>query len=176
MIVPLLVAIGAILGVFVVLFVAVALLPKSIFYQHGRPTRLGMLANRFAGNLAALGFPPAWQVRLYVRGRKSGKMTATVLVVGRYEGEDYLVSMLGEKAEWVRNARAAGGEATIRHGRSRKVRLVEVEPARRAPILRAYLQRAYGARPHFPIGPDEPVDAFEPLRDRYPVFRIVPAV
>jgi hypothetical protein len=50
--------------------------------------------------------------------------------------------------------------------------LIEVPAAERAPILRAYLQRALGARPHFAIAYDAPVEAFEALAADYPVFRI----
>jgi hypothetical protein len=96
-------------------------------------------------------------------------------VVADYDGEQYLVSMLGEKSGWVPNIRAAGGKAVLKHGRRREVDLVEVPVGERAPILKAYIQRAIGARPHFEQSPDDPVEAFEPVADRYPVFRIVAA-
>jgi hypothetical protein len=81
--------------------------------------------------------------------------------------------MLGETADWVRNARASGGEAVLRHGGGVRVLLEEVPASSRAPILKAYLQRAPGARPHFDLGPDAPVKEFEQIAWRYPVFRIV---
>jgi hypothetical protein len=43
--------------------------------------------------------------------------------------------MLGDDADWVRNVRAAGGNATLRHGRREEVRLEEVAPDRRALVL-----------------------------------------
>lgn len=54
--------------------------------------------------------------------------------------------MLGEDANWVRNVRAAGGRAVLRHGRREAVMLEDVEPAQRAPVLRRYLAVAPGAR------------------------------
>jgi hypothetical protein len=38
----------------------------------------------------------------------------------------YLVSMLGERCDWVQNVRAADGRATLRHGRAVACRLAEV--------------------------------------------------
>jgi hypothetical protein len=90
-----------------------------------------------------------------------------------YDGDHYLVSMLGERSEWVRNLRASGGAAAIRHGQRIPVRLEEVPAAKRAPILKAYLSRARGARRHFNIRPDAPLESFDAVSANYPVFRIV---
>ena len=62
----------------------------------------------------------------------------------------------------------------MRHGRRRQVGLDEVPPARRSPILKAYLQRAPGARPHIPVDEDAPIAEFEKIAAAFPVFRIVP--
>ena len=88
------------------------------------------------------------------------------------DGERYLVSMLGDDVEWVRNVRAAGGKVTLRHGRREDVRLEDVPPERRAPLLQAYLHCAPGARPHFPISKDAPLAEFERIAPRFPVFRV----
>jgi hypothetical protein len=87
-------------------------------------------------------------------------------------GERYLVSMLGEETNWVRNVRAAGGKARLGHGRSEQVLLEEVDVRQRAPILKKFLQHAPGARPHIPVDKDAPVSAFEKLASKYPVFRV----
>jgi hypothetical protein len=42
----------------------------------------------------------------------------------------------------------------------------------RAPILRAYLQRAPGARPHVPVNKDAPLAEFEKVATAFPVFRV----
>ena len=54
------------------------------------------------------------------------------------------------------------------------MRLQEVSPSDRAPILRRYLQVAPGARPHIPVGRTAPLADFERVSRRYPVFRILP--
>ena len=97
------------------------------------------------------------------------------VVVADWQGERYLVSMLGEGANWVRNVRAAGGRAVLRRRGREAVLLEEVDPAERAPILRRYLQLAPGARPHIPVDRRAPLAEFERIADRYPVFRVVPA-
>jgi hypothetical protein len=87
-------------------------------------------------------------------------------------GERYLVSMLGEETNWVRNVRASGGKARLRHGISEQVFLKEVDVSQRAPILKEYLQIAPGARPHISISKDAPVSEFEKIASKYPVFRL----
>ena len=82
--------------------------------------------------------------------------------------------MLGEETNWVRNVKAAGGNVTLRHGRREEVRLEEVAADRRAPVLKAYLKRAPGARAHLPIDKDAPLAEFERVSPRFPVFRVVP--
>ena len=75
---------------------------------------------------------------------------------------------------WVHNVRAADGRAVVRRGGRGEVRLVEVPPADRPPIIKAYLARAVGGRPHIPVPPDAPLEAFERVAPAYPVFRLEP--
>jgi hypothetical protein len=82
--------------------------------------------------------------------------------------------MLGEESTWVRNVKAAGSNVTLRHGRREEVRLQEVAPDRRAPVLNAYLKSAPGARAHLPIDKNAPLAEFERVSPRFPVFRVVP--
>jgi deazaflavin-dependent oxidoreductase (nitroreductase family) len=119
-----------------------------------------------------MGISPNTYVTLEVTGRRSGKTISFPLVMTTIDGERYLVSMLGEDTNWVRNVRAAGGEAILRHGISEQVLLKEVEVGKRAPILKAYLQDAPGARPHIPVSKDAPVSEFEKFTSMYPVFRL----
>jgi hypothetical protein len=88
------------------------------------------------------------------------------------EGERYLVSMLGVNAAWVRNVKAAGGNAVLLHGRREQVLLEEIAVDRGPPVLKAYLQIAPGARPHLPIAKDAPLCEFERVAAQFPVFRI----
>ena len=87
-------------------------------------------------------------------------------------GERCLISMLSEEANWVKNVRAAGGRAVLRHGITERVRLEEVDVSQRAPILKAYVQIAPGARPHMPVTKDAPISEFENLAAQYPVFSV----
>jgi hypothetical protein len=88
-------------------------------------------------------------------------------------GQWYVVSMLGE-CNWVRNVRAAQGRVTLRRRRARAVRLFEVPVNERAPVIRRYVGRVPGGRPHIPVDQHEPVEAFERIASNYPVFRVVP--
>jgi deazaflavin-dependent oxidoreductase (nitroreductase family) len=132
-------------------------------------------ARRFARFWAAvLGtglFPRRW-VTLEVVGRRTGRVTRFPLGMADWEGNWYLVSMLGDDCNWVRNVRAAGGLVTIRHGRARTCRLVEIPDEERAPILKRYLRKVPGARPHIPLDRDAPLAAFDGIAARYPAFRV----
>ena len=143
-------------------------------YHGGRPNRVAKILNRCWGAIHALGVAPNYLVTLEVAGRRSGRAASLPLVMVVVGGERYLVSMLGEDVDWVRNVRAAGGRATIRHGRREQVQLEEVAVDRRAPVLKAYLKRAPSARPHLPIHKNAPLSEFEKVSSRFPVFRVIP--
>ena len=147
---------------------------RKWLYRGGRPNRVARLADRFTAALSARGVGPDYLVTLEVPGRRSGRTVSLPIVVADVRGERYLVSMLGESVNWVRNIRAAGGDATLRHGRREEVRLEEVAPERRAPVLKAYLGRAPNARVHIPVDKDAPLTDFERVAGRFPVFRIAP--
>jgi hypothetical protein len=144
-------------------------------YRGRHANRLARLLNATQARLAARGLGPSWLVTVEVTGRRTGRTISFPAVVAEYENERYLVSMLGEDTNWVRNVRASGGRAVLRHGGRRQVQLREVEVDRRAPILRCYLQRASGARAHIPVDYRAPVEAFEPIAAQYPVFQVTSA-
>jgi F420H(2)-dependent quinone reductase len=143
-------------------------------YLGQRPNRVAMVINRCTAAIYALGVAPNYLVALDVRGRRSGRRISLPLVMAVVDGERYLVSMLGAEVDWVRNVKAAGGNVTLRHGRREEVRLEEVPANQRAPLLKAYLKRAPGARPHLPIHKDAPLSEFEYVASHFPVFRVVP--
>ncbi len=147
---------------------------RQWFYRGGHPNRVARLLNRAGGALSSLGVAPDYWVTLEVAGRHSGRLVSLPLVMVVVEGERYLVSMLGEGTNWVRNVRAAGGNVVLRHGRREAVRLEEVAADRRPPVLKRYLQRAPGARPHLPIDKDAPLAEFARVASRFPVFRVIP--
>lgn len=147
-------------------------IPISWFYRGGKARALGKAFSRFWAAWASLGLPPRRQVGMEVKGRRSGRPHRLAVVVAKHEGEQYLVSMVGEK-EWVKNVRAAGGEAYIVSGRRRKVRLEEVPVQRRAPIIKEYLRLAPGGRPHIGLSAKASIEECAGVASNHPVFRIV---
>ena len=144
---------------------------KAWQYRGGRPQRWARIENRLWATIFAAG---VWKraATLHVRGRKSGRLYSFPVAVVQHDGERFLVAMLGERTNWVANARAAGGAAVLKQGRSHGVVLVEVPAQDRAPILRRYLDIAPGARPHFQVQRGAPLEAFEHIAADYPTFRI----
>jgi deazaflavin-dependent oxidoreductase (nitroreductase family) len=141
-------------------------------YRGGRPNRLAQIMNRASAIVFAGGIAHDYLVTLEVMGRRSGQRISCPLVMVIVGGQRYLISMLGEKAGWVRNVRAASGKAVLRHGRREDVQLEEITADERAPVLKAYLQRAPGARPHVAVDKDAPLSQFERIAATIPVFRV----
>jgi F420H(2)-dependent quinone reductase len=142
-------------------------------YRGGRPNALARVLNRGTAAVYALGIAPNYLVTLVVTGRRSGRAFSFPLVMAVVDGERYLVSMLGNDVAWVRNLEAAGGLALLRHGRTERVRLEEAAVEERAPVLKAYLKRAPGARPHMPVDKDASLGEFGAIAAEFPVFRVV---
>jgi deazaflavin-dependent oxidoreductase (nitroreductase family) len=142
-------------------------------YRGQRPNWVARMLNRAWAAVASSGVASNYLVTLEVTGRKSGRTVSLPVVVAVVDGQRYLVSMLGENVRWVHNVRAAGGRAVLRSGGREEVHLEEVPADLRAPILRAYLQRAPGARPHVPVNKDAPIAEFEKVATAFPVFRVV---
>ena len=141
-------------------------------YRGRRRGHVARLLNRVDATAAAAGIGPKRLARLEIRGRRTGRRLTFPVVIAEYEHERYLVAMLGKEANWVRNLRAASGQAVLKHGRRESVVLEEIDPSIRAPILRRYLEVAPGARAHFPLDRHAPLEQFEQIADQYPVFRI----
>jgi len=142
-------------------------------YRGHRPNALARVVNRATAYVHAWGVAPNYLVTLEVVGRRSGHLTSFPLVMVVVDGQRYLVSMLGAAVAWVRNVRAAGGQAVLRHGRIERVRLEEIPVERRAAVLKAYVKRAPGARPHLGVGKDVSLEKLEALASEIPVFRIL---
>lgn len=142
-------------------------------YSDGRAGTAARRMAHFWAVVFRLGlFPRRW-VTLEVVGRHSGMPRRFPLGMADVGGEWYVVSMLGE-CDWVRNVRAAGGVATVWHGRPTACRLEEVPVADRAPILRRYLEKVPGGRPHIPVGRGAPLSALAGVASGYPIFRVSP--
>jgi len=144
-------------------------------YRGQRPNWIARILNRASAAVGSSGVAPNYLVTLEVTGRKSGRTFSLPLVVAVVGGQRYLVSMLGDNVQWVQNVRAAGGKAVLRHGRREEICLEEVPAGQRAPILKAYLQTAPGARPHVPVNKDAALSEFEKIAAAIPVFRVLSA-
>ena len=143
-------------------------------YPGGRGNATARRFARFWGWVQGVGLLPRRWVTLEVPGRTSGRTTSFPLGMADLQGQWYLVSMLGERCHWVMNVRAADGRAVLHRGRRHECRLVEVPVAERAPIIKRYLQKVPGGRPHIPVDRTAPVSDFEAIAAKYPVFRVEP--
>ncbi len=73
--------------------------------------------NSIISRLAGIGLVPMNTVLLQVRGRRSGEMRSTAVSWVEHEGQRYLVAPRGN-TEWVRNVKAASGEAVLKSRKS----------------------------------------------------------
>src|SRR5215475_257980 len=144
-------------------------------YRGGRGNALARRYARFWAAVQGAGLLPRRWVTLEVAGRRTGRTTRFPLGMADWQGHWYLVSMLGNDCNWVRNVRAAGGRVVLRHGAARTCQLVEVPAAERAPILKRYVAKVPGGRPHIPVDRHAPVSEFAAIAARYPAFRVEPA-
>jgi hypothetical protein len=142
-------------------------------YRGQRPNALARVLNRGAAAVFARGVAPNYLVTLELTGRRSGRTISLPLVMTVRDRERYLVSNHGDDVAWVQNVKAAAGRAVLRHGRTEHVRLEELAIEKRAPVVKAHLRRAPGARPHFPVDKDAPLEEFEAIAARIPVFRVL---
>jgi deazaflavin-dependent oxidoreductase (nitroreductase family) len=132
--------------------------------------------------LTSLGLAPRDAVMLQVRGRRSGKPRRTPILRTPYRSQDYLVALAGE-SQWVRNVRAAGGQAVLRRGTAHWVQLQELPPEERPEVIGEYLGRgrqrsgakaaAKQARSYFGLPPDASVEEIRAVAGYYPVFRVL---
>ncbi len=143
----------------------------STFYN--RPGALIRSMNGLFGWVAARGFGPKKTVELEVKGRKTGEPRRVAVNIISVDGQRYLVAPRGN-TEWVRNARVAG-EAVIRRRKPETVGLTELPEAERAPIIQAYLkENAIVTKREFGIDPKSPIEEFEKIAAKHPVFRVTP--
>jgi len=145
---------------------------KQWLYRGQRPNWIAKILNRTWASVAARSATSNGLVALEVIGRKSGRIVSFPLVMVTVDRQRYLASMLGDNTQWVRNVRASGGKAVLRSGGREEVQLEEIPADQRAPILKAYLQVASGARPHVPVDKDAPLAEFEKIATAFPVFRL----
>jgi deazaflavin-dependent oxidoreductase (nitroreductase family) len=140
-------------------------------YRGGRADATAKRYARFWRHAFALGLMPRRWVTLEVPGRRSGRPMRVPLGMADVDGRWYVVSMLGE-CNWVRNVRAAGGAVRVHHVVSAERTLHEVPAAQRPPILRRYVRKVPGGRPHVRVDKDAPTEAFEAIAADHPVFLV----
>jgi hypothetical protein len=144
-------------------------------YEGGRANATARRYARFWVAVLGRGLLPGRGVVLEVPGRNSREPRRFPLAETRIDRERYLVSMLGEECNWVRNIRAAAGVVKLRHGGVELVELVEVPVEQRARVIKRYVEQVPGARPHIPVDRTADVSVFETVAAHYPVFRITTA-
>lgn len=76
-------------------------------YRGRRPNWMARILNRASAAIAWSGVTSNYMETLEVTGRTLGRTIALPAVLAVVDGERYLVSMLGDNVNWVRNVRAA---------------------------------------------------------------------
>ncbi len=136
-------------------------------YHLGRTRRL---VNKIMSPLARRGLAGRHAYILTVRGRKTGRLLSTPVILVE-DTERWLVAPYGEVG-WVRNARAAGEVQITRSGHTENLSIEEAASEQAAPILQQYLKRVAVVRPFFDVTPDSPLEDFIAEAPRHPVFRL----
>lgn len=138
------------------------------------PTPLEKAFNRAYGFLVGLGLGFSYNYLLQVRGRKSGKLYSTPINRLERNGKQFLVAPRG-RAQWVRNAEAAG-EITLKRGSWRQnFRLRSLDENEKLEILKAYLDTfKREVQGYFPVPAGSPREEFIAIADNYPAFELLP--
>ena len=89
---------------------------RQWLYRGHRPNWIARILNRAWATVFSSGVAPDYLATLEVTGRKSGRTISLPVVVTVIDGQRYLVSILGNDAQWVQNVRAASGRAVLRSG------------------------------------------------------------
>ena len=139
-----------------------------------QPTAIERAFNKTFGFLVGMGLGFSYNYLLQVRGRKSGKIYSTPIDLLEIDGKRFLVAPRG-RAQWVRNAEAAG-EVTLKKGSKReKFGLRALSDEEKPAILKAYLDRfKREVQGYFPVAAGSPVEAFRDLVQDYPAFELIP--
>ena len=133
--------------------------------------------NHLVRTFLRLGVPLSYVGLLTVKGRNTGKSRRNPVGLFNHNGHRYLFSTFGD-VNWVRNIRSAK-QATIKKGLTTKgVVPVELSLDKAAVVLKETIAPAFlglGGKvfsSHFPLKPDDPIDAFVEEAKRHPVFEL----
>jgi len=138
------------------------------------PTAIEKIFNRVFGVLVSLGLGFRHNFLLEVRGRKSGKLYSTPINLLELAGKKYLVAPRG-RAQWVRNAEAAGAITLKRGSQRRQFRLRTLADHEKLSVLKAYLDSfKREVQRYFPAVPaGSPPEAFQSVAAGYPAFELL---
>lgn len=140
--------------------------------QFNKPNPIERVFNSLFGVMVTLGLGRVHHYVLRVRGRKTGKLYSTPVYILTLGDRSFLVGPRG-RAQWVRNAEAAGRIELIRGAVQRQFAVKPVTAAEKTEILKAYLEKF---RPivqrYFPVPAGSPASAFAEYTERYPVFEL----
>jgi deazaflavin-dependent oxidoreductase (nitroreductase family) len=136
-----------------------------------RPTRLERGLNRVLGFLAARGLAPGYCHLLSVRGRKTGKVYSNPVNLLSIDGRWWLVAPRGPVA-WTKNAEAAG-EVELQRRKRVRYTLRTTQLSERPAVLKRYLETWPGqVQRFFSVPAGAPLEAFERIAVRYPVYEL----
>jgi deazaflavin-dependent oxidoreductase (nitroreductase family) len=140
--------------------------------QFNQPSRLDRIVNRTFGILVRLGIGLSRNFLLEVRGRKTGHVYSTPVNVLPFKEKRYLVAPRGN-TQWVRNVASSQDATLVRGVKRQTVQLRAVTDDVKPEVLKPYLERySLTVQRYFPIPAGSPLQKFEPLVGRYPVFEI----
>lgn len=155
-----------------------------------RVTTFVRINNTIITSLLRLGLK-VWSFSLLtVRGRKSGRPIVTPIAIFVQDQKRYLIASYGI-VNWVRNLRAAGGEATLtRRRHSEKIHAIELEPEAAALVFRESLRagppgipavivrlyRSVSVLPYLNVTENSSLEEFEREVLTHPVFLVQPAM
>lgn len=134
------------------------------------------IRNKMMEIFHGLGLPPGPVRLLRVRGRVSGKEFTNPVAPVEIDGTLYLLQAF-PRSDWVKNVRAAGEGTLVRGRKAQHVRLVEVPPEERAPIVREFPKQVpmgVGIFVKNGVVADASPESFEKASADIPVFRVIP--
>jgi deazaflavin-dependent oxidoreductase (nitroreductase family) len=141
-----------------------------------RPPRYLKPMNKFMMAVQKLGIPTGPAMVLTVPGRKTGKPRSTPMTPFEHDGGLYVVAGY-PGADWASNARAAGAGTLSRGRKSRRVRIVELDPAQARSVLRAFAVKVpvgVGFAKRAGLVRDGAPEEFADLAGKLTVFRFDP--
>jgi len=138
-----------------------------------KPSAVDRVFNAVVAALVRRGIGLANMRVLEVRGRKTGKIFSLTVDLLSHGGKLYLVAPRG-RAQWVRNAEAAGAVVLRRGNDVREYRLRALADGEKPPVLKAYLDSFHReVQRFFAVKAGAPESAFVPIAAVYPAFELL---